>query len=115
MIDYVLNFQWNGLIAILLYWVPLSLCVAGYTVRTAQNYMADKVKREEATFYTPTDRLGTLIGRGFVSICPVANIWAAMFDLAPKFLGRFFEGLERAFNMPLVPDTESAKAKREGR
>ncbi len=56
-----------------------------------------KFPRPEFASYRPTDTVGTLIGRAFVSFLPVANLWAAMFDLAPDVF-------ERVFNQPLVPE-----------
>ena len=113
MIDYIWNFEWTGLMGILLYWVPSACCCVGYTARTANNYMQDKRQREEAgARYEPTDTIGALIGRAIVSALPVANLWAAAFDIAPKFLGGFFDWLDRVFNTPLVPDSDSYKSKR---
>lgn len=113
MISWIENFQFNSLMGIGLYWVPLAVCVFGYTMRTAQNYLTDKKDREtEGKFYTPTDTLGTLIGRAIVSLLPVANLWAGAFDLAPDLLSGFFKRIEKIFNVPLVPDSASAKAKR---
>lgn len=113
MLDYIMNFEWNGWIGIGLYWVPLAFCVFGYTMRTAQNYMKDKEAREKkGEYYHPTDTVGTLIGRAIVSVVPVANLWAAMFDVAPKVFSRLLDAIERIFSQPLVPDSESAKVKR---
>ena len=114
MLDYIRNFEWNGTMGILLYWVPLALCVFGYTVRTAKNYMKDRAEREKAGgYYIPTDRVGTLIGRGLVSVIPVANLWAGMFDISPKLFSGVIDWLDMVFNVPLVPDSEAAKAKRQ--
>lgn len=117
MIDWILTFSFNSTLGLLLYWLPLGFCGYGYLMRTHRNYRKDKAKREEAGgYYTPTDKLGTLIGRGLVSVIPVANLCAAVFDLGPEVFSRVIERLENVFNIPLVPDTDAAKAKRdEGR
>lgn len=113
MIDYIMNFEWNSWIGILLYWVPLGFCAFGYTLRTAQNYMKDKADRDaESGIYIPTDTLGTLIGRAVVTAIPVANLWAAMFDLAPQIFSRLFKILGEIFDQPLVPDTAAASERR---
>lgn len=113
MFDYIMSFEWNGWIGITLYWVPFGFCVFGYTLRTINNYLNDKARRElKGNYYVPTDRVGSLIGRALVSVIPVANLWAAMFDLAPKIFGRLLDVVEAVFSQPLVPDTESAKAQR---
>ncbi|MCU9931067.1 hypothetical protein OFL77_27425, partial [Escherichia coli] len=53
--------------------------------------------------YYPTDTIGDIIGRAIVSILPIANLWAASFDLAPKIFSRFFDAIAKAFSQPLVP------------
>jgi hypothetical protein len=111
-VNYILNFEWNGWLGIALYWVPLVFCVVFYTARTAEGYMKDKRAREDAYlkraangtgFYYPEETLGRILGRAVVSVCPVANLWAALFDLSPKVFGRFFNLLSRVFDQPLVP------------
>lgn len=114
-IDYAREFQWNSTLGILLFWVPLAFCLFGYTLRTAKNYRKDLARRESETFYHPTDTIGALMGRALVSIIPVANIWAAMFDLAPEVFGRLFKWLGQVFDQPLVPDNERARAMRDAR
>lgn len=119
-----------------LYWLPLSICVVGYTLRTAENYQKDLNERDKykvlmnkrkelesdpeeldrfvrsgeardsdkyTSYYSPTDKIGTLIGRALVSIVPVANLWAGMFDVAPRLFRRLIERIEKIFDSPLVP------------
>lgn len=119
--DYILNFQFNSLLGICLYWIPLVFCMVFYTVRTAAGYMADKAGREKddaerekevdspyrSTYhYYPKETIGRIIGRALVSVMPIANIWAALFDLSPKVFGRFFELVGQIFDQPLVPKRE---------
>jgi hypothetical protein len=119
MFDWLLNFEWNGLLGILLYWVPLLFCALFYTIRTAEGYMADKRnlaldveerRKEQGTpyrslqhYYHPTETIGGILGRALVSVTPVANIWAALFDLSPKVFSRLFGWLGKVFDQPLVP------------
>lgn len=111
--DYILNLKINSTLGIFLYWLPLALCAVGYISRTYHNYQRDKTERiRPGAYYTPSDTIGTLIGRGLISIIPVANVCAATFDVAPELFGRFFDKLEIIFSAPLVPDNDSAKAKR---
>lgn len=109
MIDFVLSFEFNGLLGIFLYWVPLSLCLYGYTVRTWTNYRKDVANREEAGrkehgYYYPTDTVGTIIGRAFATFTPLANIWVATFDVAPEVFERLGKFICRVFDQPLVPE-----------
>lgn len=97
------------LLGFFLYWLPLIVCTVGYIARTYKHYQADLVARAawvenpKEKYYTPTDTVGTLIGRGIVSIIPVANLIAAVFDVAPSLLGNFFKMLGQIFDQPLVP------------
>jgi hypothetical protein len=94
---------------ILLYWVPTAFCAFGYLIKTAENTRKDivnrdRLEREKASDkYVPTDTIGSIIGRGIVSIMPVANLFAAVFDVAPTVFGRFFAMVGRVFNQPIVP------------
>jgi len=112
MVDFVLNFEYNSILAITLYWAPLLLCALGYTHRTWANYQKDVHARAAAQtrgangFYCPTDRIGDILGRALVSALPIANLWAACFDVAPRMFGKFFCWLSKVFNQPLVPPTD---------
>jgi hypothetical protein len=108
----------NSWIGMCVYWLPVLICAIGYTLRTINNAAKDVVSREENAKlqeeakkignkvfhdYYPTDTVGTVIGRIIVTVLPVANFWAALVDLTPKFwceVGRF---LNRVFSQPLVP------------
>lgn len=93
----------TGWLGLLLYWLPLAVCLIGYVVRTWRNYQKDIKARAADSIYTPTDTIGTLIGRALVSVVPVANLWASVFDLGPKIFGRFFKWIGNVFDQPLVP------------
>lgn len=110
MIDSILNFKWNSLLGICLYWLPMVFCVVFYTIRTAEGYMSDKAKREAAesgkSYYSPRETIGGILGRALVSVVPVANLWAAAFDLSPKVFSRLFGWLGKVFDQPLVPPSK---------
>lgn len=113
MIESINIFQYNGLLVILLYWLPLAFCAFGYLAKTYVNYQKDVAKREKPQgYYSPTDTIGTLIGRGLISIIPPANLLAAVFDLSPWVFKGFFSRLGYFFDIPLVPDSELYEAKR---
>jgi hypothetical protein len=104
------EFEWTGYMGLMLYWLPLSFCAVFYTVRTARNYVNDRRRREDnERNYYPTDTLGSLIGRGIVSVFPIVNIWAALFDLAPVVFGKAFKWIGKIFNQPLVPERKRNK------
>lgn len=93
----------NSVIAIALYWVPLAFCVVGYTVRTWRHFRDDLTRRTSGEFYIPQDTVGTLIGRAVVTVFPMANLWAACFDVGPQIFSKFFAFIGRIFDQPLVP------------
>lgn len=113
MLDFILKLPSNRWIAFGLYWLPLAFCVFGYALRTSVNANKDRKDRETpGAYYVPRETYGTLIGRALVTILPVANLWAAVFDLAPKIFDGFFERLAKVFSAPIVRDSESYKTRR---
>lgn len=117
MLDWLKEFEFTNWMGLALYWLPASICAYGYTVRTWLNYQKDVAAREKAEaaitergrplVYFPTDTIGTLIGRAVATVCPVANLWAASFDVAPKLFSSFFGWVSRVFDTPLVPRRDS--------
>lgn len=109
MIDYILGLWANQWIAVGLFWIPLGFCAVGYFCRTWQNVREDMRERADyerapkSHHYRPKETIGRLLGRGLVSIIPVANLCAAVFDLGPWLFSGFFEWLGRVFDQPLVP------------
>lgn len=129
MVNTILNFEWTGLMGLLLYWLPLAVCSVGYIVRTWRNVQKDLAQRaayetwraanpeparvdstEWSKWYTgrvptysPTDTIGTLIGRGLASVIPVCNLLCAACDILPKALSGFFKTIGAIFDQPLVP------------
>jgi hypothetical protein len=98
------TFYFNSLVGFFIYWIPIVLCVVGYTIRTFRNVQKDREARaREMSNYYPTDTIGDVIGRAFVSFIPVANFWAAYFDVCPDLFSKFFKWLEKVFDQPLVP------------
>lgn len=100
-------FEITSTMGILAYWVPFAMCSIGYTARTWRNYRKDVNDRQASEkgdkYYAPTDTVGTLIGRGLVTVVPVANVLAAVFDVAPTMFSRFFGFIGDVFSQPLVP------------
>jgi hypothetical protein len=106
MIDYVLTFQLNSVLGLLLYWLPLVLCVIGYTVRTWKDYNYELERREQSVkdryTYYPNLTLGVVVGRIFSSVVPVFNILALVFSIGGPMLRSIAEFVHTVFSMPLV-------------
>ncbi len=113
--DYIKNFEYNSTLGNYLYWLPLIVCVVGFTLRTHRNYLKDRKQREipGSYYYVYTDTVGTILIRTVVSILPIANMFAATFNVAPELVEKFSDWLDKVFDIPLVPDSESYKAIRE--
>ena len=122
-INWVYEYWLTGWMGLFLYKLPLSLCVVGYTIRTFDNFHRDLEARERYlnylkakennepfvnvnSYYRPTDTIGTLIGRALVSLIPVANLWAGIFDVAPRMFSRVIKLVEKVFDTPLVPEPQ---------
>lgn len=99
---------WNSWIALLLYWLPLVLCAYGYTARAFVKVRKDRDARQAAAskehgFYLPSITIGTLVGYAAMTLFPVANLFAAIFDVAPVLFRVFFDWCARVLDVPLVP------------
>lgn len=114
MIEWIKEMVLTPWIALLLYGLPLVLCVIGYIGRTFRDYRRDVRNRDTwdeqvrtgksaDSYYFPELTIGTIIGRALVAILPVGNLIAAIFDVAPKLFDRLFDWIERIFDQPLVP------------
>jgi len=99
--NWALGFDLTGQMGLLLYWIPMVLCAYGYTARTFKRYRDCREKRDAGAYFK-SDTLGTLIGRTIVTICPIANLFAAIFDLGPRLFGSFFRVIGEVFDQPLV-------------
>ncbi len=106
MIDYVLSFQFNSLLGLLLYWVPLVLCLIGYTARTWNDYKHEIVRREQCVkdrySYFPNLTVGVVLSRIFSSVVPGFNIMALVFSISGPMLASIWEFFSAVFSMPLV-------------
>lgn len=107
--SYLNNIVANYWLSFFLYYLPLGLCLYGYSIRTWKNYQKDTEARDSDKYYLPTDTIGSLIGRAIVTIIPVGNLLAATFDIGPKIFANFFEWIGRVFDQPLVPKKQESK------
>jgi hypothetical protein len=101
---------WNSWIALVTNWLPGALCAYGYLLRSIYKIRQDKAKRQEAesgeklnAYYLPGITVGSLVGYFVLTITPIANLFAAIFDVAPGLFRRFFDWCARVLDVPLVP------------
>lgn len=97
---------------VLLYWVPMVVCVIGYSFKLNDVLKEEFAKRDKALagegYYTPSLTVGKLLFYGFLCIIPVVNLWLAVVEFLPKYIGRFF----KIFDIPLVSWTEEDEKNR---
>lgn len=91
----------SGWLGLLVYWVPVAFCLFGYLIKSWGDYRRD-VLASEKQHYTPRLRVGTIIGRAIISVIPIANLFAGIFDVAPRLFGEFIQKIEKVFSIPLV-------------
>ncbi len=101
--------EWNSRMALLLYWLPLILCAYGYTLDIVRRVRKDRAARAETergaplSHYHPSITVGSLIGYVVLTVCPVANLLAAFFDVAPAVFRGFIRWCSQILDAPLVP------------
>jgi hypothetical protein len=104
LIDTIMSYWAHRWFAVSFYWAPLVLCAIGYLAKTANEIYEDRKARDtNPERYVPKITIGHLIGRALLSICPIGNLGAALFDIAPDMCGGFFKWIGRVFNQPIVP------------
>jgi hypothetical protein len=107
MIDWIVNFQFNGMLGLYLYWAPLLVCAICYIVRSWEDVQKDIKSREawnlEPRYYSPTIKLSTVVGRILATVIPVLNLLMMIFDVGPILIGRVMRVLGDTLDIPLVP------------
>ena len=99
--NWFLMFNFTGRMGVMLFWVPMTLCAYGYITRTFQNYRKCCEARDSDKYFQ-SDTIGTIIGRTIVTVMPILNLLAAIFDLGPMIFSKFFIMIGQAFDIPLV-------------
>ena len=110
MIDWIVAHRpaWNSWMALGLYWMPLVLCAYGYLLRAIRKYREELANRAKAeadpkAYYRPTLTVGTIVGGAVLTVTPIANLFAAVFDVAPEVFSDLFSWLGKVLDIPLVP------------
>lgn len=101
--NYIINFQFNSLLGVCLYWIPVGLALLSGFVKCARDYMRDVESRDKDSYYSPRLTLGQIVWRFLVSFIPVVNMWVATFNAIPYLFQRFCNLCESVFNIPIVP------------
>jgi hypothetical protein len=95
MIDYVKSFEFTSTLAMLIYWLPMAICLGVYLFKIIGMYRADLGARDDdAKFYRPTLTIGAIVWRLVLSVTPAVNLFALVFDCMAdvfKWLGSFLD------------------------
>ncbi|MFA5262375.1 MAG: hypothetical protein WC378_01020 [Opitutaceae bacterium] len=97
MIDWIKNYQFNNLLALYTYWVPLAVCLTVYACRFVRAYRED-VKKSAEDYYHPTLTVGAIFGHVLLAVVPAVNLFTMVFDC----MGSVFRWLGEVFDIPLV-------------
>lgn len=106
MFDWVIPFAqdtvtFNSIWGFLTYWLPMLICMLGYTIKTIRDIKCDREERYKK-YYTPTT-VGDIVARMLATICPVVNLVCAVFDLGGPILKEIGDFLSKFLDIPLVP------------
>jgi hypothetical protein len=101
---FVFDFEFNSLLGLVLYWVPCAICVVGYMIKNVIDYRAD-LKNRSYQHYNPNLTVGIIVLRAMASTIPVVNLWNAVIQFSPDFMGAFIDTIAKVFSVPLVPRT----------
>ncbi len=103
MINWILNYQFNGTLALFTYWVPLAVCLIVYAFRFVRCYRED-VQASKDKYYHPKVTIGAILGHILLAVVPAVNLFAMVFDCAASVFRWFGDVLD----VPLVRKRESS-------
>ena len=104
MIDWIKSYQFNNLIALYTYWMPLAVCYIVYVFRFISRYKTD-LKKSLESYYAPELTVGYILWHIIVATLPGVNIFALVFDCSASV----FRWLARVLDIPLVKKREEIK------
>ena len=77
--EYLKSFEFNSMLALFVYWIPLAICLSVYFFRTIKIYKQDlsQCTRER---YDPELTIGLIVWYLLISIIPAVNLFALVFE-----------------------------------
>lgn len=85
-----------------LYFIPLVLCLIGYSFRTIDDYKRDSLRDFPLQHYVNKLTWGTIIFRLVISLLPVINILALIVDLSSTMLQKIYNRVCTILDKPIV-------------
>jgi len=95
--NFFTSFQFVSTLALVVYWIPLAICISVYFFRWVSMYRLD-LEASKKDSYSPRLTVGTLIWDLILSVTPCVNLFAMVFDC----LGSVLRMIGDVFDMPLV-------------
>lgn len=116
MIDYILAIQYNSVIALAAYWIPMSICLVGYLCKTWKEYheeVARSIECQQRNIgYITNLTIGVVVSRIFATFLPGVNVVAIAFDIGWPMLCTIIRSITNVLDIPLVkPYKSTAKPK----
>lgn len=103
MIDYIMGFKFNSMLAIYLYWIPMLICYVYNIGAIYYDVQSDLKNRESDVYYREKLTIGSIVVRVITPAIPVWNLLGAVFHTAPVVLKHIFEIITTIFDIPLIP------------
>ena len=97
MFEFISSYNFISTLAIFTYWIPLFICSCVYLFRGVGLYKND-LRSCTDEHYSPGLRLSEIFWGAVLSITPVVNVLAMLFDC----MGSVFRFIGKTLNYPLV-------------
>jgi len=104
---FVVSFEFYSYLALYTYWVPLVICFVTYFARLVKAYHTDMATRNRE-FYTPQLTIGAIVLMFFLSLTPVVNMFAMVFDC----LDSVIKWIGKTLDFGLIPHRPTKEGKK---
>ena len=103
--------QFDSALVILGYYIPVLVCLVGYTCETVQEYSAEVARalmcRERNIGYNGNLTVGVILYRIIGTVLPVVNIGCILFDIGWPMLRYVNRTINSIMGIPLVKPHKS--------
>lgn len=102
--NFAVSFEFYSHLALFTYWIPLAICFVTYFARLIKSYRRDLTARSRE-YYEPELTVGAIVLMFFLSLTPVINMFAMVFDC----LDSVIKWIGRTLNFGLIPHRPDKK------
>ena len=111
MIEYILAVEYNSVIALVVYWLPLLICLVGYLCKTWKEYRQELARslefKQRNLGYITNLTVGVVVCRVFATFLPGVNIIAIAFDIGWPMLCTVIRSVTNILDIPLIKPHKS--------